>query len=533
MARKFNIDKPYHIVSNSSICYPISNMIILKRFLTIFLFLEFCASAMHQVVLDEVSQSGKSVKINFGTLNGLKLDDLGEILESGGTLEAPKYKVIASGKVIKAFPYFSYWYFSKASPTDFSKKKNYTLMLQSQTMLGRNGQNLSYKVEAFESDRAKNSLANSVQKKLPQETIINQNVDKEFVYAEEKKTDDYVVKKEVEVITKKNFLIDEDFEELKYLRADQATFDNKKIQDKNLAKVSTDQNKSQVQSITKSKGGLEELYYKGTRIKYGPGQKTPNPENMSTQYYEKLVNKEMLPAATIAMIKKEGPLWSADMKREELQDYLVQTGIAHEQIRRENAMLFKSGNEVTIFLGSNITNHATTQDISHQNNGFSIGLAYELYLARATQKLMNWSIDMLFEQGTLNVDLGGINGRFTYGALGAHLNYYFFNHPHSRNKIAMYVGAGVKRGNADVTSANFSKDYEYEILALPSLHLGAKYRIPSAKDYEMYSSLGFGFNFKLTVDTNSLSAISSIDDNINSKTSIRNIKADFGLSFFF
>lgn len=533
-AYNINIVKPYHIVSICSICYPIYKMKIIITLIYLSIFLPSMSFGMYEVVLQEVSTSGKSLKLNIGSLHGVNIDDNGEISIFSGTTEVPKYTNIASGRVIKVFPNFSYWFFPEATSRDFIKNKTYSVMLQSKTMLGRTGQKINYRIKSFESSAAKSNLSQSPVANLPKQNIINLQVSEQNVYDNTLKDDDLLVEKEVDVVTKKNFLIDDDFEELKYLRADQAQVDDKKITKENMKRVSSSQNKAQLNNITKSKHGLEELYYKDSKVKYiSSKEERKLEENMSRKYYEELTQKEMLPDSTIAMIKKEGPMWSGDMDKDELQNYLITTGIAAETVRRENAMLFKSGNEVTIYFGSNISNHATPLDQSHQNNGFSIGIAYELYLARASQKLQSWSIDMIFEQGTLNVDLGGVNGRCTYGALGVHANYYFLNYPHSRNKLSMYVGGGIKRGNSDVTSANFSKDYEYEMIALPSLHFGAKYRIPSAKDYEMYSSLGFGFNFKISVDSINFTAISSLDDNILGKTSFNNIKADFGLSFFF
>lgn len=509
-------------------------MKIITTLIYLSIFLPLMTQGMQQVVLQEVSTSGKSLKLNIGSLHGLKIDDHGEISTFSGTAQVPKYTNIASGRVIKIFPNFSYWFFPDATSRDFIKNKTYSVMLQSKTMLGRNGQKINYKIKSYESSTAKNNLVQSPVSGLPKQNIINGNVGEENVYDNSPSNDDLLIEKEVNVVVKKNFLIDEDFEDLKYLRADQAEIEDKKIATENLKRVSSSQHVEQLNNVTKSKHGLDELYYKDSKHKYNAsiGERKLE-ENMSRNYYEALTRKQMLPESTIAMIKREGPMWSGDMDKDELQNYLITTGIASEQVRRENAMLFKSGNEVTLYFGSNLSNHASTEDQSHQNNGFSIGIAYELYLARATQKLQSWSIDMIFEQGILNLDLGGVNGRCTYGTLGAHLNYYFFNYPHSRNKLAMYVGGGIKRGNSDVTSANFTKDYEYEMIALPSLHFGAKYRIPSAKDYEMYSSLGFGFNFKVSVDSVNFTAISSLDDDILGKTSFNNIKADFGLSFFF
>lgn len=510
-------------------------MNIFKKMIIFSLF-SFKCIALQQVNVDAVSDSGQTVKLNIGTLQGLSLDEGGELTYNEGSLEAPKYPNIISGKAVKVFPNFSYWFFPDGNKNFFKdRSRKFLIQTKDKTTNGRVGQKISFEVVGHENKNVKKSLLNNYQKGVPEKIIATKDADKYEIYQQKsrvEKGDEFNRKKELYTKNQSNVLIDEDYNEVKYLRADEAMVQEEKESKAHFNKVSKEQNLAQYNTITSKKDGLEELFYNGRRVS-NPEFKNSTIQNMTSEYYENFAKKQMLPESTVAMIKKEGELWSGDMDKEEVQEYLFKSGIAREKMRRDNALLFKSGNEFIVFFGSNLTSVATSEDPSHQNKGFSLGFGYELYLVRATQSLINWSIDLLFEQGTLNINLGGINGRTTYGALGGHLNYYFLNYPHSRNRIAMYAGIGLKRGNADVTSINLSKDYEYEILAIPSMHIGMKYRVPTAKDYELYSNLGYGLSFKLTLDSYNVSSISSLDDDISGNVSFNNIKADFGLSFFF
>ncbi|WP_157680632.1 hypothetical protein [Bacteriovorax sp. Seq25_V] len=497
------------------------------------LFLAISVSAAREVILQGKSDSGKTVKLNIGSLGGLVVDDTAEIAKIGGSLEVPKFEKVSSGKVLKVFPSFSYWHFPDADKENFVEGQKYSLNLRRETIAGREGVTPSYKVKSFENAKAKQALTKSQVSKLPQDLVMKNDVEQTRIYDLEDPDNKVGLNiKEISLRNKSDILLDDDYEEVKFLRADEAEIDIKQKTGEYKQKIAKEQNKAQLKSITSKEYGYEQLYYNGVRVRK-PSDAPSSIANMSNEYYEEITKKSDIPESTKIMIKENGPLWSADMGKEELQTYLLKTGIAREKVRRENSMLFKSGNEVTLFLGSNLTSNYTNEDPSHQSNGFTLGLAYELHLVRASESFSRLSIDMLIEQGTLNVDVGGINGRVTYGALAGHLNYYFYNYPHSRNRVSMYVGAGIKRGNGDMTSINLTKDYEYEVLALPSLHFGAKYRAPAARDYELYSSLGFGFNFKVSVETTKLQAISSLDDEISSSTTINNVKADIGLSFFF
>ncbi len=511
----------------------INKMKIIIKITILGLFLAISAFAGKQVIVQGKSDSGKTVKLSIGSLGGLVIDDTGEIALIGGTIEAPKFGEVASGKAIKVFPNFSYWHFPDAQKQNFVEGKKYALTLRRETLEGRKGISLKYKIKSYESKNVKKSLLKSPVAKLPSDFVMENNVEQTGIYNIADPDKAVGIKtKEISLNTKSGLLLDDDYEEVKFLRADEGEIDNKQLTGEYKQKIAKDQNRAQLKNITEKKYGLEQLYYNGVRVA-NPKDAPSTIANMSNEYYEEVTKKSDIPESTKIMIKQNGDLWSADMGKDELQNYLLKTGIAREKVRRENSMLFKSGNEVTLFLGSNLSSNFTQEDPSHQSNGFTLGIAYELHLVRASQSFARFSIDMLVEQGTLNVDVGGINGRVTYGALGGHLNYYFFNYPHSRNQISMYVGAGIKRGNGEMTSINFTKDYDYELLALPSLHFGAKYRAPAARDYELYSSLGFGLNFKVSVETTKLQAISSLDDDIQSSTTVNNVKADIGLSFFF
>lgn len=490
--------------------------------------------AVRQVVVETKSSSGKSLKLNIGTLDGIQIGDNAEISIREGGLTTPKYKYLASGRVIKLFQNHSYWHFPELESGSVLKGKTYNLQLRRETVAGRAGVSIKYRVRTYESDQGLKDMRNGPRGELPSSLVQENRVFKNEVYQDQ----DYIsadVEKEKhqKLSTKKAVLIDEDYQDLKYIRGDQNDVNREDISRAYKQKMGRDQNINQLKKISSKKYGYEQLYYDKTRNIMNPDDFIGTDNSVVAEYRERKLALEKIPDATREMIKKEGGLWSADMDKEELQEYLLKTGIAKERRRQANVIALKSGNEVSIYLGSGLSANYTTEDQSHQNKGLALGIAYNLHLVRASRSLERWSVDFLYEAGNHNVDVGGINGRITYTALGSHLNYYFYNFPHSHNKFAAFAGVGLKRGTGEMTSANLSKDYDYQVVSLPSAHLGLKYRVPAAREYEFGSSFGFGFNAKMTYESVDLSAVSTVEDDFISSTTVSSLRADFGISIFF
>jgi hypothetical protein len=505
-----------------------------KKYLVLLIFFQFCAAAMQQVQIQTKSESGKTVKLDIGSLQGVKSGDFADLTLKSGTLDVPRYSLVGPGRVLKVFQNFSYWYFPQGESSDLKIGKTYHLLLRRKTLEGRSDVKIDYRVSAYQNDNVKKMREKGERANFPKDLIQEDNTFESEVYKDELISDaDYRKVKNVRMNKKSGALImDEDFMEVQFLRADTNVINRKKIVKEykdNLAKA---QHKQQIKKINKLKYGYDELYYEVNNSN-DPSKMRMSSQNYVSQKREEDKQLSRIPRETLDMIEKHGKGWSSDMDDTELKNYLLKTGVAREQARQKSVLTLQSGNEFTLYLGSNLTANYNTIDDSHQFNGFTMAVGYDLHLVRVTDQLHSWSFDVKFERGSLSIGQETVNSRITYGAFSGHLNYYFKNYPHSRNKFAWYIGAGLKRGNGDGTNANLNSDYKYEVSSVPSTQLGVKYRMAAGRDYEFSSRFGFGFNARLMYENLSVKTINEVQDDFQPNQTVSNMRLDIGLSIYF
>lgn len=71
-------------------------------------------------------------------------------------------------------------------------------------------------------------------------------------------------------------------------------------------------------------------------------------------------------------------------------------------LKRHEIMLHYSGSMVA---------HGNTQDPNYQGRGYSLGIAYDLHLARTSASLKKWSLQFFLERGVTEYDTGEFNAR--------------------------------------------------------------------------------------------------------------------------
>lgn len=505
-----------------------------KKYLVLLIFFQISAVAMQQVLIQTKSDSGKTVKMNIGSLQGVKSGDFGDLTLKSGTLDVPRYSLVGPGRVLKVFQNFSYWYFPQGGHSDLEVGKTYHILLRRKTLEGRSDVKIDYRVSAYENDKVRKRRKEGERGNFPSDLIQENNTFESQVYKDDIISEaDYRKVKNIKMNKKSGALImDEDFMEVQFLRADTNVINRKKIVKEYKDKIAKDQHKQQISKINKLKYGYDELYYEVNNSN-DLSKMRMSSQNVVSERREKEKKLSQIPEETLAMIEKHGDGWSSDMNDTELKNYLLKTGVAREQARQKSVLTLQSGNEFTFFLGSNLTANYTTEDDSHQFNGFVAALGYDLHLVRVTDQLHNWSLDVKFERGSLSIGQETVNSRITYGAFSGHLNYYFKNYPHSRNKFAWYIGAGIKRGNGDGTNTNLDSDYKYEISSIPSTQLGVKYRMAAGRDYEFSSKFGFGFNARLIYENLNVKTINEVQDDFQPNQTVSNMRLDVGLSIYF
>lgn len=508
-------------------------MIIYKIFATFLIFASLSVSAMRQVVIQTMSKSGKSLKLNIGSLQGVKPGDFADLTVKGGNLDVPRYSLIGPGRVLKVFQNYSYWYFDHAQDKNLEVGKPYHILLRRKTLKGRTDVSIDYRVSAYESDEAKALRSKGERADFPADMIQQSQTYDRPVYKDKAILgSDYRETKTVQMSKASDKLIDDEYMEVQFLRSDTNVINRKKIAKQYKENLAKQQHQGQLKKINNLKYGYDELYYEVNELN-SPTQATKLHQNYLYESRQKRKELDRIPESTMAMINKEGKMWSSDMDDTELKNYLLKTGVAKEQARQRSVLTLQSGNEIVLYFGSNLTSNYTTADDNYQFNGFTMGIGYDLHLVRMNESFKNWSLDVKFERGTLSIGQETLNSRIIYGAIAGHLNYYFLNYPHSRNQFAWYLGAGLKRGNGEGENTNLESEYEYEIQSLPTFQLGVKYRMAAGRDYEFNSTFGFGFNAKISYENLSVKTINSVTDDFEPNQSVGNTRFDIGLSIYF
>lgn len=498
-----------------------------------------------EVNLQDISTSGKSLIVDRGNLEDFKEGLFGRFYVQKGPKEFPKVFLVAEGELVKSFPKKSYWLLRKIHIPSGIKRDSKLLMSTSNELLeGRSLKVRSHHVVISDKQY------NDVDEYLDQN---QENVPKRLVKAGDKyePSADIFEREEVKDVTpeadvllstyetyktKSGSRYSEDYGDLtaeKYFVGNKevAVGDIRKAEDK---KLFDSMNDNYVKKTNGMKYGLKSFYSEQERTDDMPeiGKKGTLASSYDQVREDKKQADKVDPRA-IAKMKRDGEHWSSDMSDEGLRRYFIETGMEKEIRRRELALNELEGHEVMLNYSGSMVSHGNTQDPNYQGRGYDLGIAYDLHLARTSQALKKWSLQFFLQRGVTEYDTGVFNARSEETVYGAYLNYYFINNPLTLNSFIYLAGIGIKNGTASVYSPDLSKEYSYQVLTVPSLQLMTKYRFRPGDLREDTVNIGMSLNFGINVDMKNLSVIDRVDDDINSKISVTDLKYILGMSVYF
>lgn len=501
---------------------------------------------LSEVNLMEVSSSQKSIVIDVGHLENYEEGLMGSFYIQKGPKEMPKVFLLGQAELVKSFPKKSYWLFKKVLIPDVLKRETKIYMHTiNQVTRGRPLTIKNHHIVA--PSKEYNSLDEYIDKN-------KENVPDRLVKA----GDDFTstpdlfelsdVKKgepdsDIVVTTFENF---KDSSEKEKFSEEYGDFSSEKIfignREVALGDIKRAEDRLLFESMTK--GYVEKV----NRMKYG--LKTFYREQEKVEGMTELSNKGLIPSLydevrekqrkeqeiserVYAKVRRDGEMWSADMNDKDLRRYFIMTGLEKEKRRRELALNELEGHEIILHYSGSLTSHGNQYDPNYQGKGFTLGISYDLHLNRTSPNLKNWSLQFLFESGTTDYDLGIFNARSREYSYGAFVNYYFYNNPLTLNSFIYLLGVGFKNGSASVASGDISREYSYQVLTLPALQLMTKYRFRTGDLREETANVGASLNFSLGWDYKNLSVIERLEDDINSKFSVPDLKYTLGMSVYF
>lgn len=497
--------------------------------------------SLHEAQLLEQSSSGKSLSIDYGEMEGYKEGDYAQFFLQKGPKENPVVFLVAEGELVKSYPRKSYWFLNKIHIPDALKKENKLLILTTQavtvgrplTMKTRHvvASDKDYQdLEAFLEQNKENVPARLVREEKnydASEEMFDKDESKEanveistYEYFKNKATNHY--SEEYGDLTGQRFFIGK-----KEVRLG----DVKRAEDKKLLDSMGEGYQNHVGSM---KYGVKDFYRHQEKL---PGSHEFNKaitfKSMYHQDREDKKEKEIVSPRAIAKQKRDGENWSEDMDTGSLRKYFISTGLEREARRRELALNELDGNEFMFYYSGSLIDQSTETDPNYRGLGYQLGLGYDLHLSRTNPDFKQWSLQFVIERGVVNTDIGGINGRSEEGNYGGYVNYYFVNNPLTIKSFIYLAGVGFKLGSSAISAPEVSKEYNYQLLTLPSFQLMGKYRFRTGDLSEETANVGASANFGVNLDFKNYSTSDELEDNINGKFSSTDLKYYIGMSIYF
>lgn len=519
-------------------------------FATFVLFMGAWGSQVHaigltEVGLTDVSSSGKSLIIDQGNLENFREGLYARFYLQKGPKNFPKVFLVAEGELVKSFPKKSYWYLRKIHIPEALKKESKILINTVDDMTVGRPLKIRKQHVVMSADQYKNvdEFIDQNQENVPDRLVKegqNYGPSADIFELEEMKDitpgSDVVVTTYESYKTKSGTYYSEEYGDLSrqkyYIGNKEVTLgDIKKAEDKILFDSISDGYEKKTNGM---KYGVKSFYRDQEREKGLPEiSRQGGYQNTYQDTRERAKLSEHVSPQALAKMKRDGEMWSADMDDVGLRKYFIRTGIEQEVRRRELALNELEGHEIMLHYGGAVVSHGNSNDPNYQGRGYNLGISYDLHLSRTSPNLKKWSLQFFVESGVTEYDTGVYNARSEEISYGAYVNYYFINNPLTLNSFIYLAGVGIKNGSASVFTPDFSKEYSYQLLTLPSFQLMTKYRFRSGDLREDTANIGMSVNFGINVDMKKLSVIDRVDDNINSNISVTDLKYILGMSVYF
>lgn len=505
------------------------------------------AAFLERVQVEAVSSSGKSLILNSGHLKGLRLGDHAQVLRVSGPADRPQLKSVGLAEVIRVTPRESYWFLHDQNRAHSVKAgAQVSLMRRSQALQGLREQNVlqrkvvlssGQKIEDELEERLRgmpDGLVSERRKKYNSRQLNVKDRDKTTYDLETSQYDVWSKKRRPDFMEQamREFEVD-------YIGQLEDVSGAEKVRRENSHKVFQSYVNNVIETLNSRPGGLSELYQRDMDKSYKNyvGDVLVK-RNLYSQVTEPEEERIGLKPHALEKMKRDGPLWSADLDDRQLREFMVKTGLVEEVQRRDRALNRVLGHEVLLRASTGLVKHTNADDPNFQNVNYSLSAAYEYALKRASDFLSSWTIEAEVFTGINFYEMAPeLNGRFQESGFGASANYYFYNSPDTIDKLIFYAGLGLRRSSATGGSKILEgqQSYNYQVLSLPLYQLGAKYRFRAGDSYKNDLKIGMGLNFLLSFESKNLSVIGEdeLDSPVYSSFDIQDTRLAVGLSLYF
>jgi len=488
----------------------------------------------------EISSSKKSLILDKGHAEGFVNGDRAKfyVKDLSEGLMYPKFHYVAEGELIKLKNRESYWFLRKIERFQDLSESNSIVMVRAardtrRPFIAR--RTLKVKGRANEQEY----FQVSEDAGIPEDLIFEEN---DFFMSDELVKTKPTKRQNLEITRNSNYVnvgkeFDDSFDqERKKLMTPSDEGDRnliRQIKDKAKDRVWESTARPSVEKYNNLKYGLKGLYAGIETDKNTNAHKSSDFLSISEKRLIEKREREKISPEVVERIKREGPRWSQGMDDDQLRQYLITTGVEGELRRQREVLEDKPGHELILRYSSALQSNTTDEDPSNRGTDYALGLAYEWHLKGTYKGLNFWTLEFGLERGISHYDVGGVNARIVEGSLKGVVNYYLWNEPSSIRKYMPYIGMGIKRGNGDLESFAFDNVYRYQLLSIPTAHVGMKYRFKSGDAKDESLNYGVGLNFQLLYESLRYNAQDTLEDDIASVIEVNQLKFSVGMNIYF
>ncbi len=510
--------------------------------------LSFASFSQDVVVVKEFGENKdlkrKTLLLEVGSIDGYVYGETANVFIDYGKRNKPNPTQMAQIELVKLLPKYSYWQIVSGelnledlNDEYFKRFKTLSLLRTNRAINGR-PLDIKNRIHLIDKDSEKFEMST---KSIPEDFVVENNFDAELtpMFNQEE-----ILRADVEVHQKEKMIkksgtsyssIHDD--ELVEMYAPKIKSVNKdKVKMNVLEDVNDSLSKNYAKTNEKSKNGLDKFYQNSVRDR----NEKDIPQNISSEsvydhYKEKELAESFVSRRALNKMKRDGERWSEDMDDKVLRNYVIQNGIEAEYKRRERALNELDGHELWLKFFGGINHQSTELDNNYQRLNYSLGFGYNLHFSRLNSSYTNWSMDFYGESSVSYLAINDDSNASSKEILGGvNLNYYYLNNPISLNRFIGHVGIGMKIGQSEAVYTEGDSIFSYQIVGLPILSTGLKYRF-RAGDYSIENpnfgaALAFGASYEMM---NYSSADSIIDNEVYGKIATQNFKYFFGVHFYY
>lgn len=486
-------------------------------------------SAPRVVEVLGVTRSGQSMMLGFGSLEGIVAGQKA-VFFSSDTIGKSQIMEVANGEAVKVYPDYSLWYLSAIREASQIKQGIKLGMLS--------------EVEANKGLRPL---------KKDNRLVVLPKTDNDRTYREGEAADfppslargpkDFVVGDTQVTQTEKSRTVDvEDPQFYQWIDGELTEVDG--FSDKILFKVKSKYpQKKQSEDVEASMRTMAfDSYVKSATQKSQEdmldiavtGRDLPPAGGTFGNYVDTKRRGKEVTADALTRSKRHGPMWSAGMSDDELRRYIIDTGLAGEIRRREEVLNRRLDHELQFRYSQGLFSNATAVGEKEKMVPKALLFGYETYLQRISPLFNRLTFGAFFESGLGYYDNNGLNLRAEEYGARFDLSYFPWRIPTEIKELIPFVSAGVKVGVATCENSNLDRPYMYQVMSMPVLSAGLKYRFHAGDELNDFVPMGFGSLFVISYERRQFTTAEVLKDEGIKESYISNtLSAQIGMSFYF